>query len=90
MNAERELNRLSNILTLAPDKIFPTEWILLIGADLDKLVIANISNGSIDLAKNLENSIEDIYSNLKLFINACYDLDCKYYNKVCLMWMHCI
>ena len=51
-------------------------------SDLDKLIIANISNGSINLAKNLENSIEEIYGNLKLFINACHNLNYKYDDKV--------
>ena len=51
-------------------------------SDIDKEVITNISNGNINLIKQLEESIDNIYNDLKLFINACYSSDYKYNDKI--------
>ena len=39
----------------------------------DKLVIATISNGSMNLAKKIEQDLDIVYENLKSFISCCYD-----------------
>ena len=46
--------------------------------DTDKNIIANVANGDINLIKKLENSIDSIYNDLKLFMNSCYSTDYKY------------
>ena len=51
-------------------------------SNADKLMIATISNGSIDLAKKIENSIDEVYDNLKLFISSLYDPNHSYNNKI--------
>jgi len=51
-------------------------------SDIDKLVIATISDGSIDVAKKIEIDIKGLYDNLKLFITSCYDTNCNYNSKV--------
>ena len=51
-------------------------------SDADKLVVANISNGNMNLAVDLEKNINELYDDLKLFINACYDSNCKYDSEI--------
>jgi len=48
----------------------------------DKLIISNISNGNIQLIKKLETSLDNIYSNLKIFINSCYNQNYEYDNTI--------
>tara|TARA_B100000530_G_scaffold336413_1_gene291028 strand:+ start:381 stop:1601 length:1221 start_codon:yes stop_codon:yes gene_type:complete len=38
----------------------------------EKSIIANITDGDINLIKNLDNSITEIYDDLKMFIKSCY------------------
>ena len=51
-------------------------------SDNDKFIISTISNGNMNIALKLNNSISDIYNDLKLFINACYTPHYKYNEEI--------
>ena len=48
----------------------------------DKKIIVNIADGDVNLIKNLDSSISEIYSDLKIFINSCYNNDNKYNDEI--------
>jgi len=48
----------------------------------DNYIISTISNGNMNIAIKLSDSIGDIYNDLKLFINACYTPNYKYNEKI--------
>ena len=51
-------------------------------SDNDKYLIATIADGNLSLVKELETSIDTIYSDLKLLINSFYSVDYKYNDKI--------
>ena len=51
-------------------------------SNIDKNIIAHISDGNIKLLREIEKKINNIYDDLKIFINACYSNDYKYNEKI--------
>ena len=48
----------------------------------EKNIIANIADGDISIIKSLNNSITDIYNDLKIFIKSCYSNQYEYNDKI--------
>ena len=48
----------------------------------DKNIIANIADGNINIIRSLNNSIIDIYNDLKIFIKSCYSNEYQYNDKI--------
>jgi DNA polymerase-3 subunit delta' len=48
----------------------------------DKNIIISIADGNINIIKSLNNSIADIYNDLKIFIKSCYSNQHEYNDKI--------